>query len=45
MRGLILRRKTGTVSVEVFTFHVHLAFERHTGTEECELYFHAVFIL
>ena len=33
MRGLILRRKTGTVSVEVFTFHVHLAFERHTGTE------------
>ena len=27
--GLILRRKTGTVSVEVFTFHVHLAFE-HT---------------
>ena len=23
MRGLILRRKTGTVSVEVFTFHVH----------------------
>ena len=34
MRGLILRRKTGTVSVEVFTFHVHLAFERHTGTED-----------
>ena len=33
MRGLILRRKPGTVSVEVFTFHVHLAFERHTGTE------------
>ena len=33
MRGLTLRRKTGTVSVEVFTFHVHLAFERHTGTE------------
>ena len=33
MRDLILRRKTGTVSVEVFTFHVHLAFERHTGTE------------
>ena len=33
MRGLILRRKTGTVSVKVFTFHVHLAFERHTGTE------------
>ena len=33
MRGLILRRKTGTVSVEVFTFHAHLAFERHTGTE------------
>ena len=25
MRGLILRRKTGTVSVEVFTFHVNLA--------------------
>ena len=25
MRGLILRRKTGTVSVEVFTFHAHLA--------------------
>ena len=34
MRDLILRRKTGTVSVEVFTFHVHLAFERHTGTED-----------
>ena len=33
MRGLILRRKTGTVSVEVFTFHVHLAFERHPETE------------
>ena len=33
MRGVILRRKTGTVSVEIFTFHVHLAFERHTGTE------------
>ena len=45
MRGLILRRKTGTVSVEVFTFHVHLAFERHTGTEGRELYFRAVFIL
>ena len=26
MRGLILRRKTGTVSVEVFTFHVHSLF-------------------
>ena len=45
MRGLILRRKTGTVSVEVFTFHVHLAFERHTGTEGreplllCSVYF------
>ena len=45
MRGLILRRKTGTVSVEVFTFHVHLAFERHTGTEgreplfSCSVYF------
>ena len=45
MRGLILRRNTGTVSVEVFTFHVHLAFERHTGTEGRELYFRAVFIL
>ena len=45
MRGLILRRKTGTVSVEVFTFHVHLAFERHTATEGRELYFRAVFIL
>ena len=34
MRGLTLRRKTDAVSVEVFTFHVHLkAFERHTGTE------------
>ena len=43
--GLILRRKTSTVSVEVFTFHVHLAFERHTGTEGRELYFRAVFIL
>ena len=32
-------------SVEVFTFHVHLAFERHTGTEGRELYFRAVFIL
>ena len=37
--------KTGTVSVEVFTFHVHLAFERHTGTEgrepllSCSVYF------
>ena len=40
MRGLILRRKTGTVSVEVFT-----SFERHTGTEGRELYFRAVFIL
>ena len=45
MRDLILRRKTGTVSVEVFTFHVHLAFERHTGTEgrepllSCSVYF------
>ena len=45
MRGLILRRKTGTVSVEVFTFRVHLAFERHTGTEgrepllSCSVYF------
>ena len=45
MRGLILRRKTGSVSVEVFTFHVHLAFERHTGTEGrepvlwCSVYF------
>ena len=45
MRGLILRRKTGTVSVEVFTFHVHLAFERHAGTEGREIYFRAVFIL
>ena len=45
MRGLILRRKTGTVSVEVFTFHLHLSFERHTGTEGRELYFRAVFIL
>ena len=45
MRGLILRRKTGTVSVEVFTVHVHLPFERHTGTEgrepllSCSVYF------
>ena len=45
MRGLILRRKTGTVSVEVFTFHVHLAFERHTGSKgrepllSCSVYF------
>ena len=45
MRGLILRRKTGTVSVKVFTFHVHLAFERLTGTEgrepllSCSVYF------
>ena len=45
MRGLILRRKTGTVSVEVFTFHVHLAFERRTGTKGRELYFRAVFVL
>ena len=45
MRSLILRRKTGTVSVEVFTFHVHLAFERHTGTKGRELYFRAVFVL
>ena len=37
MRGLILRRKTGTVSVEIFAFHVHLAFERHPGTEWREL--------
>ena len=40
MRGRILRRKTGTVSVEVFT-----SFERHTGTEGRKLYFRAVFIL
>ena len=45
MRGPILRRKTGTVSVEVFTFHVHLALERHTVTEgrepllSCSVYF------
>ena len=45
MGGLILRRKTGTVSVKVFTFHVHLGFERHTGTEgrepllSCSVYF------
>ena len=45
MRGLILRRKPCTVSVKVFTFHVHLAFERHTGTEgrepllSCSVYF------
>ena len=45
MRDLILRRKTGTVSAEVSTFHVHLAFERHTGTEGRELYVRAVFIL
>ena len=45
IRGLILRRKTGTVSVEVFTFQVHLAFERHTITVGRELYFRAVFIL
>ena len=37
MRGIILRRKTGTVSVEIFAFHVHLAFERHPGTEWREL--------
>ena len=45
IRGLISRRKTGTISVEVFTFHVHLAFERHTETEGRQLYFRAVFIL
>ena len=45
IRGPILRRKTGTVSVEVFTFHVHLAFEQHTGTEGRELYLRAVFTL
>ena len=45
MSGLILGRKTGTVYAEVFTFQVHLAFERHMGTERRELYFHAVFIL
>ena len=45
MRGLILRRKTGTVSVEVFKFYVHLAFERNTGSEgrepllSCSVYF------
>ena len=45
MRGLILRRKTGTISVEVFTCHVHLAFERLTGTDgrepllSCSVYF------
>ena len=45
MRGLILRRKTGPVSVKVFTFHVHLTCERHTGTEgrepllSCSVYF------
>ena len=45
MRGLILRRKSDPVSVEVFTFHVLLAFERHTGTEGrepvllCSVYF------
>ena len=45
MRGLILRRKTGTISVDVFTFHVHLTFERHTVTEgrepllSCSVYF------
>ena len=43
--GLILRRKTGTVSVKVFTFHVHLALERRPGTEWRELYFRVVFIL
>ena len=37
--------ETGTVSVEVFTFHVHLAFKRHTETEGRELYFRVVFIL
>ena len=44
MRGLILRRKTGTVSVEIFAFHVHLAFERHPGTEWRELSSRAAFI-
>ena len=45
MRGLILREKLVPFSVEVFTFHVHLAFERHTGTEgrepllSCIVYF------
>ena len=44
IRSLILRR-TSTVSVKVFTFHVHLAFERLTGTEgrepllSCSVYF------
>ena len=45
MRGLISRRKTGTVSVEIFAFHVHLAFERHPGTEWRELSSRAAFIL
>ena len=45
MRGLILRRKTSTVSVEAFTFYVHLAFERLPGTEWPDLYFRALFIL
>ena len=45
MRGLILRRKTGTVSVEIFAFHVHLAFERQPGTELRELSSRAAFIL
>ena len=45
LRGLISRRKTGTVPVEVFTFHVHSEFERHTETEGRERYFPAVFIL
>ena len=42
---LFWEEKLGTVSVEVFTFHVHLAFERHTGTEGRKLYFRGVFIL
>ena len=37
--------ETGTVSVEVFTFHVHLPFKKHTETEGRELYSRAVFIL
>ena len=32
MHGRILRTKIGTVSVEVFAFHVHSAFERYPGT-------------
>ena len=44
-RGLILGRKTGTVSVDVFTFHVHLASNGTREPKDVSLCFRAVFIL